>query len=187
MTSSSLIQPADVLRFWFEELEPKDWWTGGASIDAQITERFGALVTQALAGELYAWRETPQGRLAEILCLDQFPRNIFRGTGQAFAGDGLALVLAQEAVLGGHDAALEGAQRHFLLMPFMHSESLVIHRWADTLFRAAGFGDDMQFLIDHTEVIERFGRYPSRNAALGRESTPEERAYLETGHTWGQG
>ena len=182
-----MTQAQDVLNFWYEELEPKDWWAGGAHIDALIKDRFSETVAQALAGELYPCRETPEGRLAEILCLDQFTRNIFRGTGQAFAGDGLALVLAQEAVLGGHDQALDGPQKHFLYMPFMHSESLAIHGWAARLFGAAMSDDNIQFLFDHTEVIERFGRYPSRNAALGRESTAQELEYLETGKTWGQG
>ena len=179
--------PQDILTFWFEDLEPKDWWVGGAAIDQSISQRFGDTVEQALRGELYDWRATAEGRLAEIICLDQFTRNICRGTAKAFAGDPMALVLCQEAMAGGHDLALTKSQRSFLYMPLMHSESLAIHRLAAEKFEALNPGEDHTFLNDHTDVIAQFGRYPSRNAALGRTSTPEELAYLKDGKTWGQG
>ncbi len=177
----------DVLTYWYETLEPKDWWVGGPDIDQAITAQFGATVEVALRGELYPWRTSPQGRLAEVICLDQFTRNIFRGQAKAFAGDPLALILAQEAILGGFDRGLSDDQKAFLYMPLMHSESLPIHQWADEVFRAANLEGNLKALREHTEVIAEFGRYPSRNKALGRASSAEELAYLKNGKTWGQG
>ena len=179
--------PADILKFWFIELVPKDWWGGGKILDQTIAQRFGETVDQALAGELYGWRTTAKGRLAEIICLDQFTRNTFRGTAKAFSGDGMALILAQEAIAGGHDAALTEVQRPFFYMPLMHSESLTIHKLAAQKFAECEDAANLGHLQDHTEVLEKFGRYPSRNAALGRPSTPEEIAYLKDGKSWGQG
>ncbi len=181
-----MTQAHDVLTFWFQDLSPKDWWVGGAHIDAHISQHFGTAVAQALRGELSAWRTSAKGRLAEIICLDQFTRNIHRGTAAAFAGDPIALTLAQEAILGGHDADLSLAERSFLYMPLMHSESLAIHEWAAKLFDQAGMEQNLESLKEHTEVIAKFGRYPSRNAALGRASTPVELTYLKDGKTWGQ-
>lgn len=176
----------DVVAFWFEELEPKDWWAGGEAVDAAVSRRFGQMSAQALAGELHPWRVTSKGRLAEILCLDQFPRNLHRGTARAFAGDPIALVLCQEAILGGFDQALPLRQRAFLYMPLMHAESLAMHAWAAELYSVPGLEDNFKALEDHTQVLKRFGRYPSRNAALARSSTPEEQAYLKDGKSWGQ-
>ena len=180
--------PQTLIEFWFARLEPKDWWVGGDHVDALVVERFGATVDTALNGELYSWRSTAVGRLAEILCLDQFTRNMFRGTAKAFAGDSLALILSQEAVLGGHDKTLSNPQKSFLYMPLMHSESLKMHEFARQLFAAPGFETNLKALDEHTEVLRKFGRYPSRNKALGRISTSEELNYLnKNGKTWGQG
>ena len=180
--------PKEILHYWFETLKPDDWWNGSKKVDDEISDCFGDAVMAAFLGELYRWRETPEGRLAEIICLDQFPRNIYRGTARAFAGDGLALILAQEAVLAGHDKKFEVPQRLFFLMPFMHSESLEIHSWAKSLFETAGLQENLKYLLEHTDVIRKYGRYPSRNEALNRHSTPAEIAYLKkNGKTWGQG
>ena len=178
--------PESVSAFWFQELEPRDWWVGGTHIDTMIADRFGATVESALKGELYTWRTTPEGRLAEIICLDQFTRNIFRGTARAFSGDGTALILCQEAILGAHDLALPQSHRSFLYMPLMHSESLMMHDLAAEKLSGEGFEMTLKSLKEHTAVLAEFGRYPSRNKALGRTSTPAERLYLENGTTWGQ-
>ncbi|HAE48616.1 MAG TPA: DUF924 domain-containing protein, partial [Tistrella mobilis] len=124
-------------------------------------------------------RSTPRGRLAEILVLDQFSRHIHRGTPDAFAADGMALALAQEAVAGGHDLTLTVTERKFLYLPFEHSESLSVHVQAMALFTALGDADALDWERRHLAVLERFGRYPHRNEVLGRVSTPEEQVYLE--------
>ena len=172
-----LAYPA-VLRFWFEELSPAQWWKVDPALDRLITERFSGLHAQAARAELFKWRREPEGRLAEILVLDQFSRNMHRGDGRAFENDGLALALAQEAVAANADAALPVEQRAFLYMPYMHSESRLIHEVAERLFRENASQDSHDFELRHKAIIDRFGRYPHRNALLGRESTPEERTFL---------
>jgi uncharacterized protein (DUF924 family) len=164
--------------FWFEEIDPEQWRTFDPSYDRLLAERFSGEQQQATAGELFTWRRSPRGRLMEIVVLDQFSRNIFRGTPQAFAQDGIALALAQEAVAGGVLSELNERERHFLLLPYMHSESRIIHAEADSLFRTyapASHG----FELRHQAIIDRFGRYPHRNAILGRNSTAEELAFLQ--------
>ncbi len=169
----------EVLTFWFEELEPKMWWVSDPEFDRQIQQRFGGLLEHAALGELLAWRESPQGRLAEIIVLDQFTRNIHRDTPSAFSLDPMALVLAQEAVAAEALNVLTPTQRAFLLMPYMHSESQLIHRLAEPLFREYTPEDNYRFEIRHKEIVDRFGRYPHRNRILGRQSTAEELAFLE--------
>lgn len=164
--------------FWFKELEPRQWWEVDATLDRLISDRFGALQRRAERGELDCWRATPPGRLAEILVLDQFSRNIWRGTPRAFASDSMALVLAQEAVRQGADQALPIERRAFLYMPFMHSESLAIHEVAVELFSLPGLESNLEFEWKHRRIIERFGRYPHRNFILGRPSTAEELDFL---------
>lgn len=168
----------DVLKFWFEELTPGDWFAGGDDLDRLIKQRFGPLLHQAVQGELYEWRETTQGRLAEIIVLDQFSRNIYRDSAKAFSADPLALVLAQEAIAQGVDQSLSAVQRSFLYMPFMHSESLKIHEKAVQLFKANGLEGNIDFENKHKVIIERFGRYPHRNDILNRASTAEEIEFL---------
>ncbi|NHI00482.1 DUF924 family protein [Oceanimonas sp. MB9] len=168
-----------VLEFWFEELIPAQWWRKDAVLDTAIAERFGQLHRRACQGELFEWRVSAPGRLAEIIVLDQFSRNIYRGEPNAFAADGMALVLAQEAIAQGADQALSQQQRLFLYLPFMHSESLNIHDQALALFERLGFADNLDFEHRHRNIIARFGRYPHRNAILGRPSTPEEREFLK--------
>lgn len=169
----------DVLDFWFEELSPSDWFSGGESIDKRIVDRFSGLHASATKGELYAWRETSLGRLAEVIVLDQFSRNIGRNSALAFASDAMALVLAQEAVAGEFDKALTTQQKSFLYMPYMHSESLVIHEQAVELFSQEGLEHNLDFEFKHKVIIERFGRYPHRNEILGRSSSEEEIAFLQ--------
>jgi uncharacterized protein (DUF924 family) len=172
------VRADEVLRFWFEEIDPKQWWRKDADFDAQVRERFGALLEQAARCELWAWRSTPEGRLAEVLVLDQFSRNAWRDTPRAFAQDALALALAQEAVAGGHDQALPPARRAFLYMPYMHSESARVHEEALRLFATPELAFNLDFERRHKAIVDRFGRYPHRNAVLGRASTAEELAFL---------
>ncbi len=169
----------DVLSFWFEELEPKQHFTRNSALDEAIAIRFGTTLAAAARGELFAWRDSAQGRLAEILVLDQFSRNLFRGDARAFACDPMALTLAQELVLQGLDRELPAPRRAFAYMPYMHSESPLIHDLALQLFDQPGLEDNLEFERKHKAIIDRFGRYPHRNVALGRESTPEEQAFLQ--------
>ncbi len=170
--------PATILAFWFDEIDHSLWFKKDADFDQRLRERFGALHAQAAHGELYAWRESAIGRLAEVIILDQFSRNLFRDSAKAFAQDNMALVLAQEAVRSGVDAALNAQQRVFLYMPYMHSESLAIHEMAVALFTRNGIQNNLDFELKHKAIIERFGRFPHRNALLGRESTSDELAFL---------
>ena len=172
------MQPHPILHFWFTELTPKQHYAKDAALDEAIRTRFGATLEAAARCELFAWRATPEGRLAEVLVLDQFSRNVYRDSPQAFAQDALALALAQELVASGQDLSLPLAQRSFAYMPYMHSESALVHAQAAVLFAKPGMEDTLRFELRHKEIIDRFGRYPHRNALLGRESTPEELAFL---------
>tara|TARA_R110000868_G_scaffold26691_30_gene102610 strand:- start:2005 stop:2547 length:543 start_codon:yes stop_codon:yes gene_type:complete len=172
------MSPDQVLKFWFDEHTAEDWFGGKAEFDDQVEARFGDLLVQAEKCELFGWRSTPQGRLAEIIVLDQFTRQLFRGQKRAFASDPLALALAQEAVASGDDLKLEDRQRPFLYMPYMHSESPVIQEQAIRVFATLGNENDLDYAKKHQAVIERFGRFPKRNDALGRVSTAEEEAYM---------
>jgi uncharacterized protein (DUF924 family) len=174
------VTPDQILRFWFEETPPEAWWTVDAEFDRTLAARFGELLRRAAAGELFAWRSDARGRLAEIVVLDQFSRNIHRDTALAFAQDATALVLAQEAVATGALVALPPIQRAFLLLPYMHSESRLIHAQAETLYREHAPPENHDFELRHKAIIDRFGRYPHRNAILGRVSTPEEIEFLQT-------
>ena len=165
--------------FWFEELAPKQWFAKDPGLDAEISIRFKAILERAQQSELWRWRITPEGRLAEVIVLDQFSRNIYRNDPRAFASDPLALALAQEAIAVGDDRQLPTERRRFLYMPFMHSESAAIHEAAVSLFDQPGLEDNLRFELAHKDIIDRFGRYPHRNAVLGRESTPEELAFLQ--------
>jgi uncharacterized protein (DUF924 family) len=149
-------------------------------LDRLIGQRFGALHAQASRCELFAWRTAALGRLAEVIVLDQFPRNIYRHTARAFATDALALALAQEAIAAHAAEALEPAKKAFLYLPFMHSESLAMHEIAVKLFAEGGMDSNLDFEYRHKAIIERFGRYPHRNAVLGRVSSDEEIEFLKT-------
>jgi uncharacterized protein (DUF924 family) len=168
-----------VLRFWFEELEPAQWWKKDETLDREICGRFADVHARACRCELFTWRADARGRLAEIVVLDQFSRNIYRGSSRAFANDALALALAQEAVDRKADRQLEPVERSFMYMPFMHSESPKIHDIAVDLFERNGLTSNLEFELKHKRIIDRFGRYPHRNAILGRLSTEEEIAFLQ--------
>lgn len=176
--SNQIHSHEDVLRFWFDETEPAQWWRADEDFDARIRARFLTTLEQAARGELHPWRDAPRGRLAEVIVLDQFSRNAFRNTPRAFAQDAMALALAQEAVRAQAHLALTPVACAFLLLPFMHSESPVIHVWAEQLYRAHAPAHNLDFELRHKAIIDRFGRYPHRNAILGRETTPEEAEFL---------
>ncbi len=168
----------DILHFWFEELSEKQHFVKDPALDAAIRQRFGATLEAAARCELFGWRSTTQGRLAEIVVLDQFSRNLFRDTPRAFAQDPLALVLAQELVASGQDRALPPTQLAFAYMPYMHSESAVVQAESVRLFAQPGLEDNLNFALRHQEIVVRFGRFPHRNSQLGRTSSAEELAFL---------
>lgn len=168
----------EVLKFWFDEITPEQWWKKDDSFDETIKERFESTLKAAARSELFDWRESARGRLAEIIVLDQFSRNIYRDHPQAFASDGLALALSQEAVRRGCLEELSQNKRAFLIMPYMHSESLKVHNEALVLFEKYA-EKNLDFERKHRDIIERFGRYPHRNNILARTSTQEEVEFLK--------
>ena len=172
------MQAHEILHFWFVELTPKQHFVKDASLDAIIGNRFGMTLQAAARCELFAWRANAEGRLAEIIVLDQFSRNVYRDTPRAFAQDTLALVLAQELVACGGDLSLPLARRAFVYMPYMHSESALMHAQAVALFSQPGMENNLSFELRHKAIIDRFDRYPHRNAILGRASSAEELAFL---------
>lgn len=169
----------EIIDFWFTELEAKQWWQKDDELDAMIRNRFASVHSHASVCELFHWRETALGSLAEIIVLDQFSRNIFRDQSESFACDPLALALAQIAIAKGFDLDLSPIQRGFLYIPFMHSESQLIHQEAVKLYEALGNPNKLEFELKHKAIIDRFGRYPHRNDILGRESTGEEIEFLK--------
>lgn len=167
-----------LLDFWFVAHDGKDWFGGKPEFDAEVSSRFMLTLKQAERCELFEWRDTPEGRLAEVIVLDQFSRQLYRNSGNAFKNDMLALALSQEAIAGGHDMSLSEVQQQFLYMPYMHSESMAIQNEGLNLFRKLS-EDLYEYQVKHAEVIKRFGRFPKRNVALGRTSTPDEISYIE--------
>jgi uncharacterized protein (DUF924 family) len=175
----------DVLDFWFGDgaAARDEWFRKDPAFDARIRERFGALVEQALAGTLVGWDRAPAPALAQALLLDQFTRNIFRDTPRAFAGDAQALALARTMVARGDDMALPPLRRIFVYLPFEHAEDAQAQRESLRLFGALAAAHPALATFDdyarrHAVVIERFGRFPHRNAVLARPTTPEEAAFL---------
>lgn len=180
MSASGDIVPGDIVDYWFSPPVRRYWWKHDRTFDAELAERFGALHRRAAGTGLPEWRADPQGRLAEIIVLDQFSRNLHRGRAEAFANDALARRLTREAIAAGADRDLPPAQRAFLYMPLMHSESPHDHEDALRLFASdPALAEQLKFERRHKSVIDRFGRYPHRNAALGRASTKEEQAFLD--------
>ena len=170
---------AEVLRFWFDELDESRHFARDDAVDAAISARFGPLHAAVLANDAAGWREDARHRLAAVILLDQFSRNLHRDAPGAFAADPLTLELALVAIMAGDDRDMPAARRVFLYMPLMHAEDRGVQRFSVRCFAALGRADNLRFARDHAAVIERFGRYPSRNAALGRVSTAEETAFLE--------
>ncbi|RZA09524.1 MAG: DUF924 domain-containing protein [Moraxellaceae bacterium] len=169
----------DILKFWFEDIDQSKWWVKDTEFDNTVIEKFSKLHAAAKQGELYEWRVSARGRLAEIIVLDQFSRNMFRDSSLAFACDPMALVLAQEATAVNAHRELNSTECVFLFLPFMHSESLKIHERAMELYKRNGLQESIDFELKHKIIIERFGRYPHRNKALGRLSTATEIEFLK--------
>lgn len=172
-----------VLDYWYRELTPRQWFRGGRSLDADIRNRFADVLRRARGGECDGWKGTIRGRLALVIVLDQFPRHIHRGTAEAFASDGAAQQLAREAIALGADMDLNTAERHFLYMPLMHAEHPELQELSMQAF--SGLLRDVEevlaFARAHQQQVTRFGRFPHRNAALGRESTAAEQALVASG------
>ena len=173
----------DVLSFWFGELTPEDWFTSKPATDAAITERFGetwSAMRKAVPAEAFM---NADAALAATLVCDQFPRNMFRGTAEAFATDPLALALARHALAKGFHQTVGAQRQTFLFMPFMHSESLDDQELCVSMF---GLSETAKYAIEHRDIIARFGRFPHRNRVLGRENTPEEADFLSEHAGFGQ-
>jgi len=170
----------DVLGFWFEELKPEDWFSGAVEVDDAIALRFAALRQAVKESPPSINQFDARGHLATVVVLDQFSRNLFRGRAEAFAADPVALTYAFHAIAQGLDAAMVMSERHFLYMPFMHAEDMKLQDRSVELFARLGQPDLLGYAEQHRAVIARFGRFPARNAALGRDSTPAEREYLES-------
>lgn len=170
----------NVLTFWFGADTKPYWFAQNDDFDAALRSQFEKLWVQAKQGELAHWRSSLAGRLAEIIVLDQFSRNLCREQPEAFSQDGMALVLAQELVSHADFASLPAAQRSFALMPYMHSESAIIHLEAVRLFTELGDANTLTFELRHQMIIDRFGRYPHRNKVLNRTSSQAEIAFLNS-------
>lgn len=173
------VSPADVLAFW-REAGPDKWFTRDDAFDAEIRDRFLGVYEAAAAGKLADWEATAEGALALVIVLDQFPRNMFRGEARCFAADREARAAANRALKRGDELDVPAAERGFFFLPFMHSEDMADQDRCVALYREAG-DDDLTYALRHADIIRRFGRFPHRNAALGRATTPEEQAYLDAG------
>lgn len=174
-----------VLQFWYEELEPQQWFKSPPEIDEKISKEFGGLLRDLACKQDLAVT-SPRETLAAVIVLDQFSRTIHRGTAQAFATDSKALALTKSLISSGKDKELGEMERHFLYMPLMHSENLADQKTCLNLYEEMGSENGVHWAKDHLQVIEKFGRFPHRNKVLGRVNTPEEDEYLKTANTYGQ-
>jgi len=177
--TTRILQPADVLAFWFKELERESWFQSSPDLDEMIARRFAATHLSLAKHIVGPWLASPESRLAAIVVLDQFPRNIYRATPLAFATDGLALKLARESIETGADMAVPSDWRLFFYLPFEHSEDIADQDRSVALFAALGDANYLDFAERHRAVIAKFGRFPHRNAFLGRSSTAAEQLYLQ--------
>jgi uncharacterized protein (DUF924 family) len=175
----------EILQFWFEDIDHSRWFKKDPDFDRELAQRFGDLLTRAKNDQLDDWCDTPRGRLALIIVLDQFSRNICRGTPGAFEVDPKALQLTVDGIRDGTDKDLSLEQRSFFYLPLRHAEDLAMQELGLVKTRElneAGYGTD-KYALNHLEIVERFGRFPHRNAVLGRRNTPEEDEYLKDGAT----
>ncbi|MFZ1679515.1 MAG: DUF924 family protein [Rhizobiaceae bacterium] len=176
----------EVLSFWFDETPPAKRFSVDHDLDADIARRFAALHARLMATAAADLVASPSQALAALIVLDQFSRNMFRGTAGAFAADPHARAIADAAISSGHDTMVAPERRMFFYLPFMHAENAADQDRCVALFSLLGNPDAMKFAHDHRDIIQRFGRFPHRNAALGRESTADEKAYLATAEHYGQ-
>jgi uncharacterized protein (DUF924 family) len=169
----------DLLAFWFADDMEEKWFNGGAAFDEELENRFGALHEQACRGALDAWMQSPKGLFALILLFDQLSRNLHRGTPRAFGQDRKALSLTMKALTEGWDQEFSERERQFFYLPLMHSEDPAHQKECVALYEAIDNENSLKFAREHRDIIERFGRFPHRNAVLGRESTEDEREFLK--------
>jgi uncharacterized protein (DUF924 family) len=174
------IEPLDVLTFW-RAAGPDKWFEKDDAFDAEIKQRFLAAYEAAAAGKLAGWEDTPEGALALLIVLDQFPRNMFRNSARTYAADPLARAVADRALARGFDHLFRVPEQQFFYLPFTHSEDFADQERCVALSRAAGDEEGLKYAEIHADVIRRFGRFPHRNAALGRTTTAEEQAFLDAG------
>lgn len=174
----------DVLRFWFDELSVDDWFGSSTAVDEQITERFQELWEEQKTKVATDFLASPETALAAIILFDQFPRNMFRDTAEAFSTDHLALQIAKEVIDRETDHKLTEGQRMFVYMPFMHSEDMEDQTRCLGLFTALGNENNIKFAKAHRDIIVQYGRFPHRNAVLGRETRPDEQAAIDQGSGW---
>ena len=174
------VTPADILAFW-RAAGRERWYTRDEVFDAEVRRRFHELWRKAVAGELSAWETTDDGALALTIVLDQFPRNMFRDDARTYASDRLAREVASRAIARGADLRVDAALLEFMYMPFMHSEELADQLRCVELFRKAGNTDNLGYAEDHADIVRRFGRFPHRNRLLGRTTTADEQAFLDSG------
>ena len=179
-STAPLAGAAEIVAFW-RDAGPDKWFEKNDAFDADIRRRFLPTHEAAAAGKLANWEETAEGSLALLILLDQFPRNMFRGQARAFATDPLALAVTAKAIIRGFDAQAPKEMRGFFYLPFEHSENLTDQEHGIALYKAAGDADGLKWANVHADIIRRFGRFPHRNAALGRTTTPEEQAFLDGG------
>jgi uncharacterized protein (DUF924 family) len=175
-----IASPEDVVTFW-RAAGPRKWYKKDAAFDAEISARFLATHEAATAGQLTAWEASPDGALALLILLDQFPRNMFRGSARAFATDAMARAVANRAIAKGHDQHFAMPERNFFYLPFEHSENLADQERCIALARATGDADALKWAQLHADIIAKFGRFPHRNAVLDRVTTPDEQAFLDAG------
>ncbi|MBT5572551.1 MAG: DUF924 domain-containing protein [Alphaproteobacteria bacterium] len=179
------ISPDDVLNFWFEESGPDKWFEKSNLFDDEIRQRFGETTEAARHGQLEDWMGTPRGRLAQIILIDQFSRNLYRDSPLTWSADDRVLALAKLMIADGQDLPLSHAERKFVYMPFMHSEVLADQERSITLFGMLAEegpedgGYTLEYAVLHRDIVAQFGRFPHRNEILGRKSTPEEIAFLK--------
>jgi len=174
--------PAEILTFWFQELDPRDWWAKSDATDDQIRERFLELWEEQKSKTADDFLTAPETALAAVILFDQFPRNMFRDSADAFSTDHLAQQIAEKAVDLELDAQLPEDQRAFLYMPFMHAEDIQLQNRSVTLFTK--LGSNQKFANEHRDVIAKFGRFPHRNAVLGRQTRDGEQAAIDAGASW---
>jgi len=172
--------PEDVLDFWFDESSSRHWFRSTPAFDAQIRKRFEVIWHEAVAGDLSDWEDSSAGALALVIVLDQFPLNMFRDKPESFASEAQSREVAKRAIARNFDNELEDHQKPFLYLPFMHSEDLTDQDRSVELFKSAGLVDNLRWAQHHRDVVRRFGRFPHRNAILGRNSSPQEQAWLNS-------
>jgi uncharacterized protein (DUF924 family) len=174
------VAPAGILAFW-RDAGPDRWYTRNDDFDADVSRRYLGLWQAAAAGELASWENSDDGALALVIVLDQFPRNMFRGSAETYASDARARDVARRAIDRGVDTRIDPGLLEFLYLPFMHSEQLADQIHCIELSRQAGLADSAEWAEHHADIIRRFGRFPHRNGILGRATTPDEQAFLDEG------